>query len=230
MGCRSGRRRGKSTTRVGALPGSMGALSPSRKSLPTRSAAQGVTTFPSSGATRPAPFPSQPFRPRPSREAAPEDTEATRRPIQRRPGDQRPAEIELRARSAPVILSSLCRGRPEHLPERRPCDRPLYSPTRAARPHQIWGCSRDEPGSQIARRSSQPGRSGAILVCPLRDPTSVPGRAPEEETLPEEVRRSLKTQQHAHSSTDPSVEMCVQVRRRRPTDPLVGSSGRRCQD
>ena len=60
-------------------------------------------------------------------------------------------------------------------------------------------------------------RSGAILIGPPRDPVWF-GRATQEETLPTEVRRSLKTQQHAHPSTE-SVEECVQVRRRRSTGP-----------
>ena len=58
------------------------------------------------------------------------------------------------------------------------------------------------------------GGPGAILTGPLRDRNDL-GRALGRNPLPEEVRRSLKTQQHAHPSTEPSVEECVQVRRRR---------------
>jgi len=46
---------------------------------------------------------------------------------------------------------------------------------------------------------------------------------PEKETPSEEVRRSLKTQQHAHISAESSVEECVQVRRRRLS---IRSAGR----
>ena len=48
-------------------------------------------------------------------------------------------------------------------------------------------------GWSLLRRGYWP-----ILFCPLREPVTVSGALPGRTTLPEEVRRSLKTQQHAH--------------------------------
>ena len=70
---------------------------------------------------------------------------------------------------------------------------------------------RDRPSERYTRWSAPVPACGA-------------GRAPEEETPPEEVRRSLKTQQHAHTPTDSSVEMCVQVRRRRSSSSVMGET------
>jgi hypothetical protein len=70
----------------------------------------------------------------------------------------------------------------------------------------------------------------AILVGPPRDWFKAPGAPLRRITLLQEVRRSLKTQQHAHSSTDPSVEKCVQVRRRRSNASLGEHLERRFQN
>src|SRR5450755_184675 len=69
-------------------------------------------------------------------------------------------------------------------------------------------CSETEFASRAGLRSESlltavtSQQLGAILIGPPRNRFPDPGRTTEEETLPEEVRRSLKTQQHAHPSTE----------------------------
>ena len=64
------------------------------------------------------------------------------------------------------------------------------------------------------------------MVGPPRCRQSGFGSAPEEEQLPLEVRRSLKTQQHAHSSIDPSIEIVCPG----STPSLLGRSSWACSD
>ncbi len=102
--------------------------------------------------------------------------------------------------------------------------------THGCRPGRILSDRRAERWPASARSSRVDAEIRALYSSVRPGSDRAPGAPFEEDYLPEGVRRSLKTQQHAHPSTDSSVEECVQVRRRRSIDVPRGSLERRCQD
>ena len=94
------------------------------------------------------------------------------------------------------------------------------------------GCYCPRAANRLRRRSPpSPSKGhdfGAILAGPLRDPAGS-GRALRRKPLLREVATVFENSTACAPPTDPSVEECVQVRRRRRR-PVFGSLERRCQD